>query len=252
MDLAGARLVIAHLYPDLLNIYGDRGNVLALRRRAAWHGVGEVEVRTYTVGEPLDFDEIDLLCMGGGEDVKQALAAEDLRRRRDHLEAAVAGGLPVVAVCGSYQLLGAYYQLSDGSRLEGAGILDLHTVAGRERMVGNVVIESPVFGSLVGFENHAGQTFLGSGCAPLGRVLVGGGNNGRDLGEGAVREHCVGTYLHGSLLPKNPALGDWLLLAALRRRYGDGVDWQPLDDSAEERAHAAAVRRAHETARGRA
>jgi CobQ-like glutamine amidotransferase family enzyme len=243
--------VIGHLYPDLLNIYGDRGNVLALRRRAAWRGVGEVAVRAFTVGEPLDFDEIDVLCMGGGEDVKQVLAAEDLRRRRDDLEAAVAGGLPVLAVCGSYQLLGAYYQLADGTRLEGAGVLDAYTVAGRQRMVGNVVVQSPLFGSLVGFENHAGQTFLGPGCAPLGRVVVGGGNNGRDRGEGAVRRFCVGTYLHGSLLPKNPALGDWLLLAALRRRYGEDVAWPALDDTAEDLAHAAAVRRAHETARGR-
>ncbi len=252
MKLAGARLVIGHLYPDLLNIYGDRGNVLALRRRAAWRGVGEVEVRTYTVGDPLDFGDVDLLCMGGGEDKKQVLAAEDLRARGDHLEAAVAGGLPVVAVCGSYQLLGSYYQLPDGSRLEGAGILDAHTVAGERRMVGNVVVDSPLFGSLVGFENHAGQTFLGAGCDPLGHVVVGRGNNGRDGGEGAVRAFCVGTYLHGSLLPKNPALSDWLLLAALRRRYGDGIEWPALDDAAEERAHAAAVRRAHETARGRA
>src|SRR5579875_3546746 len=127
MKLAAARLVIGHLYPDLLNIYGDRGNVLALRRRAAWRGVGEVEVRTFTVGDPCDFGEIDLLCMGGGEDQKQVLAAEDLRRRRHDLEAAVAGGLPVLAVCGSYQLLGAYYQLPDGSRLEGAGNHDPHT-----------------------------------------------------------------------------------------------------------------------------
>jgi len=246
------RLVIAHLYPDLLNIYGDRGNVLTLVRRAGWRGVDDVEVRKLTVGDSCDFGEVDLVCMGGGEDKKQDLAAADLRRRRNTLEAAVAGGLPVLAVCGSYQLLGAYYQLADGSRLEGAGILDVHTVAGKDRMVGNVIVESPLVGSLVGFENHAGQTFLGPDCKPLGQVVVGRGNNGQDGGEGAVREHCVGTYLHGSLLPKNPALADWLLLAALRRRYADHVAWPELDDAAETRAHAAAERRAHETAKGRA
>lgn len=250
MNLGSARLVIGHMYPDLLNIYGDRGNVLALSRRATWRGIGGVEVRTYTVGDPLDFDEVDLLCMGGGEDVKQELAAADLRRRRDDLEAAVAGGLPLLAVCGSYQLLGAYYQLPDGTRLEGAGLLDVYTVAGSRRTVGNVIVQSDTFGSLVGFENHAGQTFLGPGARPLGRVEVGGGNNGNDGTEGAVRGHCVGTYLHGSLLPKNPALGDWLLEAALRRRYGE-VDWPALDDAAEARAHAAAIRRAQQTARGR-
>jgi CobQ-like glutamine amidotransferase family enzyme len=252
LDLARARLVIGHLYPDLLNIYGDRGNVLALCRRAAWRGVGQVEVRTATVGEPFDLAEVDLLCMGGGEDAKQALAAADLQRRRDELAAAVASGLPVLAVCGSYQLLGAYYQLPDGSRLPGAGVLDAYTVAGERRLVGNVVVETDLFGAprtLVGFENHAGCTYLGPGARPLGRVRVGHGNHGRDGSEGAVCGHCVGTYLHGSLLPKNPALADWLLLAALRRRYGE-VAWPELDDDLEERAHAAAVRRARETARG--
>lgn len=158
------------------------------------------------------------------------------------MRAAIEGGLPVLAVCGGYQLLGAYYQPAEGERLLGVGALDAHTVAGRQRMIGNVVLDAEGFGTLVGFENHSGQTFLGPGCRPLGRVRRGhgGGNNGRDGTEGALHRCCVGTYLHGSVLPKNPALADFLLRGALSRRYGEAAAkaaMRPLDDAAETAAH---------------
>jgi CobQ-like glutamine amidotransferase family enzyme len=243
-------LTLAHLYPDLLNIYGDRGNVLALVRRAAWRGV-EVRVRAVHVGEPWDPEEADLVCIGGGEDRKQAWAAEDLAARAGALVRAVEGGLPVLAVCGGYQLLGRGYQPAEGPELPGVGVFDAHTAAAPGRLVGNVLVDSP-WGTLVGFENHSGRTYLGPGAQPLGRVRPGhgAGNNGVDGTEGAVRLHAVGTYLHGALLPKNPRLADFLLRAALARRYGALVAdlvMAPLDDRWEEEAHRAAAR----LARGR-
>jgi CobQ-like glutamine amidotransferase family enzyme len=238
------RLVLAHLYPDLLNIYGDRGNVLALVRRAEWRGVA-VAVRAVGVGDAFAAADADIVCIGGGEDTKQAAAATDLARRGEELRRAVEGGLPVLAVCGGYQLLGHWYQPAGKPRLPGAGVLDVHTIAGPDRLVGNVVADSP-WGTLVGFENHSGRTFLGPGCTPLARVRrgAGGGNNGADGSEGAVWHHCLGTYLHGSLLPKNPQLADLLLRAALARRYGEEVAahvMRTLDDRAEWAAHRAAV-----------
>lgn len=242
--LSPLRLTLLHLYPDLLNIYGDRGNVLALVRRAAWRGIN-LTVREASVGEAVPWEDVDLLCLGGGEDTKQALAAEDLARRREGLRAAIEAGLPVLAICGGYQLLGAYYQPAAGERLPGVGALDAHTVAGHRRMIGNVVLDAGELGTLVGFENHSGQTFLGPDCRPLGRVRPGrgGGNNGRDGGEGALHRRCVGTYLHGSVLPKNPALADLLLRGALERRHGAAAAaaaLTPLEDALEVRAHRSA------------
>lgn len=247
-------LRICHLYPDLMNIYGDRGNIIALMRRAAWRGLA-VRIGAAGVGERVDFGAWDLVFIGGGQDREQGLVAEDLVRTKSRsLVAAVDDGLPLLAVCGGYQLLGRYYRTGEGHDLEGIGLFDLHTEAGGRRMIGNVVIESGLLNGLgrtvVGFENHSGRTFLSPGCEPLGRVLVGVGNNGQDGGEGAVYKHAVGTYLHGSLLPKNPRLADWLLRHALERRYGSRVaerSLTPLDDTVEERAHESAVRRARQT-----
>lgn len=247
-DGAGAtplRLTLCHLYPDLLSTYGDRGNVLALGRRAAWRGIS-LRVWPVRAGEELDLERVDLLCLGGGEDRQQAAAAADLQRHAAALRAAVVDGLPVLAVCGGYQLLGHYYQPPAGPRLPGVGALDAHTVAGPRRLIGNVVADSP-WGTLVGFENHGGRTYLGPGCRPLARVRPGrgAGNNGEDGSEGALAGHCIGTYLHGALLPKNPALADFLLGAALARRYGEAAAaavMRPLDDAVERRAHRAAQR----------
>ena len=246
----GMRLCLLHLYPDLLNIYGDRGNVLTLGRRCAWRGIA-LQVIEAGVGQDVDWAAIDLVCIGGGEDAKQVLAAEDLGRHGQALRESVADGLPVLAVCGGYQLLGHSYQPAAGARLPGIGVLDATTVAGPRRLIGNVVLESEAFGTLVGFENHGGQTFLGPSCRPLGRVRPGhgGGNNGQDGGEGALHHHCVGTYLHGSVLPKNPALADFLLRAALQRRHGDAAAaaaLTPLDDAVEASAQRAAERLARE------
>lgn len=230
------RLVIAHLYPELLGVYGDRGNVLALARRAAWRGL-EVRVIPVGVGEACDLDAVDVVCIGGGEDRQQAAVAADLGQRAQALRAAVDGGMPLLAICGGYQLLGHWYQPAAGERLTGVGIFDATTGPGPGRLVGNVVVEGTVAGTLVGFENHGGRTVLGATARPLGRVRPGrgGGNNGRDGTEGALRGRAVGTYLHGALLPKNPALADFLLEGALVRRYGAQARavLTPLDDALE-------------------
>ena len=250
-------LRIGHLYPDAMNIYGDIGNVRAMQQRARWHGV-EVEVVPIEQG-PADLEACDILFMGGGQDRDQSRIFEDFTdHKRTGMERAVAGGVAVLAVCGGYQLLGHSYTDADGKRLEGLGILDLTSSAGHDRWIGNVLVEaSPELGlqptTLVGFENHGGRTWLGSGLRPLGRVVVGGGNNGEDGGEGVLSGRVVGTYLHGSLLPKNPALTDWLIAAGLAHRDGrpDPEPLAPLDDRVEQEAH----RRAEQLAmaeRGRA
>lgn len=249
-------MLLCHLYPQYLNLYGDRGNLLALIRRAAWRGIA-LAVKEVDLGETVDFTACDIAFIGGGQDREQAMIADDLARLgRDSLMAAVKDGMPLLAVCGGYQLLGRYYRTADGREIPGAGILDLWTVAGHRRMVGNVVVETDLLGggrrTVVGFENHSGRTYLGTGLRPFGRVVVGYGNNGEDGYEGAVYKNTIGTYLHGSLLPKNPALTDWLLRAALGRRYGYAVAdaaLGPLDDSVEIRAHEKAIQLARKTAR---
>ena len=238
-------LRIGHLYPESMNIYGDIGNIRALERRARWRGI-EVEVIGIGPG-PADLRGCDLLFMGGGQDRDQSRIFVDFARtKRQALATAIAEGAAVLAVCGGYQLLGHAYVDADGRQLEGLGLLDLRSTAGTDRWIGNVLVETaPHLGLeprlIVGFENHGGRTHLGPGLQPLGRVVVGGGNNGVDRGEGAVFGRVVGTYLHGSLLPKNPSLTDWLLAAALSHRDGDGYSLPPLDDRVELAAHARAV-----------
>jgi len=237
------KLRIGHLYPDAMNIYGDIGNVRALTQRARWRGI-EVEIEDIQDG-PADLQACDLLFMGGGQDRDQSRIFRDFATsKRESLRSAIAEGVAVLAVCGGYQLLGHSYVDADGRELEGLGLLDLRSSAGSDRWIGNVVIESDASlrlspRTLVGFENHGGRTFLGPGLTPLGRVVVGGGNNGADHGEGVVEGRVIGTYLHGSLLPKNPALTDWLLAAALSHRAGEAEPQplQPLDDGVELAAH---------------
>lgn len=240
----GRRLVLGHLYPEHMNLYGDRGNLLALSRRAQWRGI-EVEVATIEVGQPWDPTVFDLLFMGGGEDTHQAYIVNDFLSHRDSLLGAFSEGVPMLAICGAYQLLGEDYRTADGSRLEGIGWFSAHTEAGSPRLIGDVVLESTLGvapSTLVGFENHGGRTFLDAGMAPLGRVLLGSGNNGNDGTEGAVRHHVMGTYLHGSLLPKNPHLADLLLTWALGVR-GQDVTLAPLPADDEMMAHAVIVQR---------
>jgi lipid II isoglutaminyl synthase (glutamine-hydrolysing) len=249
------KLVLGHLYDDLLNLYADRGNIITLERRCAWRGI-RLEVRRVGIGQAVPLDELDLLFMGGGQDGDQRLMAGDLfTLKAGALRAALDGGLPMLVVCGGYQLFGHYYQPAEGPRLPGLGLFDLHTVhpgAHVPRCIGNVVVEwQPPEGSpaaagvpktLVGFENHGGRTFLGSGARPLGRVINGHGNNSQDGFEGAIVNNAYGTYLHGSLLPKNPHLADHLLHLALQRRH-PGATLEPLDDSLEWRAHRVIVER---------
>lgn len=237
-----SRLVIGWLYPDLMNIYGDRGNVLTLLNRARWRGL-DASVRELGKGSAAGMDRVDVFFFGGGQDREQALVYEDLvEHKAAPLAEAVGRGAMVLAVCGGYQFLGHYYQTVEGERLPGLGLMDVHTVAGARRCIGDVVVETdPELGlspaTLVGFENHSGRTFLGDGVRPLGRLRRGHGNNGDDDTEGALSGGFLGTYLHGSLLPKNPHLADLIISRALRRRL------EPLDDSLELAAHAAMVDR---------
>jgi lipid II isoglutaminyl synthase (glutamine-hydrolysing) len=233
---------IYHLYPRQLNLYGDRGNMLALCRRASWRGI-EVNIVAVEPGDSIDFSRCDLLFMGGGQDSDQKLVAEDLKSRRIELRQAVEKGMTIFAVCGSYQLLGSYYKPAAGDKIGGLEIIDLHTEAGGKRLIGNAVINCTLWEpqrTLVGFENHAGRTFLGQGVTPLGKVLNGFGNNGNDHTEGAVYKNVIGTYLHGSLLPKNPWLTDYLLQKAIDYR-NQGYSIGKLDDFTEEQAHRAAI-----------
>lgn len=234
-----ARLRVCHLYPQDMNIYGDRGNVLTLVRRASWRGV-DVEVRTVDVGERIPADDVDVLFAGGGQDNQQVAVARDLRGPNgDILRELAEQDAPMLLVCGTYQLFGHYFRTGEGQELPGIGLFDMHTRAGPRRMIGDTLVSAELDGAattLVGFENHSGQTFLGSDCRPLGRVIVGGGNNGRDGGEGAVYRQVHGTYLHGPVLPKNPWLADRLIAAGLRRR-GHAEPLAPLDDSIERTAH---------------
>ena len=238
-------LRVLALYPDLMNIYADRGNLTVFERRAAWRGIG-FELAGAGIGDEIDPDAHDLVYIGGGQDRDQARCARDLATvKRDALHAAADRGAVVFAVCGGLQLLGHGYEMED-ERLPGVGLVDLDTK--REdgpRLLGNIAIELDLPGGparLAGFENHAGRTYLGAGATPLGRVLEGHGNNGRDRTEGVLggpHGTVVGTYMHGPLLPKNTAFADWLVRTAL------GLDaLPPLDDALEDAAHAEAARAA--------
>ncbi len=243
-------LNICHLYPDLLDLYGDRGNILALAARCRWRGI-ETAVQRASLGDKLDFQNMDILFLGGGSDREQNLLVEDLMQRKIDLQAAIEDGLVVLTICGGYQLLGQYYQTAEGKKIPGLGILDLFTIAGSKRMIGNVVVEldcrlevmprTPL-SNLVGFENHSGKTYLGSGLEPLGKVLVGYGNNGEDKTEGVRYKNIFGTYLHGPLLPKNPDFADLLLQLALKRR-GYAGQMELLDDRIERLSQQAMLKR---------
>ena len=233
-------LRIVHLYPDALNLYGDGGNIASLSKRCAWRGI-PARVDEVMMGEKLDLSDADIVLLGGGADRDQLAVARELGAQREKLASYVASGGVLLAICGGYQLLGHSYMMGE-KRVDGLGILDLETVAGDTRLIGNVAIDSPVCASpIVGFENHAGRTLLGAGEKPLGRSLVEGtGNNGEDGGEGVLHDGVVGTYLHGPILPKNPGVTDWLISRALARR-GEAVELAPLDDELETAAHDVAM-----------
>jgi lipid II isoglutaminyl synthase (glutamine-hydrolysing) len=240
------KFTVGWLYPDLMNIYGDRGNILTLLKRAEWRGF-EPRLVELGRGQTKQMDEVDIFFFGGGQDREQALVYEDLLEfKQPPLEQAVNNGAVILAVCGGYQLLGSYYQTADGARYPGIGMIDVRTEAGKKRFIGDVVIETEIETlepkTLVGFENHSGRTFLGPKARPLGQTKLGHGNNGSDKMEGCLQGTVLGTYMHGSLLPKNPHLADYLIRNALIRR---GVDeLSPLDDSVELAAHERILQRA--------
>jgi lipid II isoglutaminyl synthase (glutamine-hydrolysing) len=236
-------LRVLSLYPEQMNIYADRGNIIFLQRRCEWRGIGFVHAGAGP-GEAIDPGAHDLFYIGGGQDRDQRMVAADMvASKRGALASAVDDGAALLAVCGGYQLLGHSYQL-DEETLPGLGLADLETV--REpgpRLIGNVAIEVDLGAGprlLAGFENHGGRTYLGAEATPLGRVLEGHGNNDRDGLEGVRRDNLIGTYLHGPLLPKNAWLADHLIAQALGRRYGTRPELEPLDDALEDAAHASA------------
>lgn len=226
-----------------MNIYGDRGNVVALAQRCRWRGI-ESEVVQLGIDDPLVPGRYDIYFWGGGQDREQIAVSADIQGEKgDVLKSEIDDGAPLLSVCGGYQLLGHYYRPHDGDELPGIGLFDAWSVAGSERFIGNVVVESESFGELVGFENHSGLTFLGPDTKPLGTVRVGHGNNGQDGFEGCHYKHALGCYMHGALLPKNPIVSDYLIRSALQRRFNVD-DLGTLDDSLEQTAHQSAVQRA--------
>lgn len=212
-------ITLLHLYARDMNIYGDLGNILVLRRRLEWHGY-KVNLTNYNPGGVFP-ENIDLIIGGGGQDSGQDTIMEDLIAIGPKLRRLADDGVPMLMVCGLYQLFGKFFKTQDGHVIKGIGLLDYQTYAGPERLIGNIITESSEFGQIIGYENHSGQTFLGASTPAFGTVRRGAGNNGKDDTEGARYKNVIGTYLHGSLLPKNPAVADFLIEQAVTRKYGD-------------------------------
>ncbi len=226
------KLKIAHLYPDLLNLYGDSGNILCLKKRCEWRDI-ECSVTPLVSGRDFDLSQFDTIFIGGGQDREQKLVLNDLtHKKRDSLHNAVENGTVILAICGGYQLLGKFYETASGERLDFTGILDLYTCAGDKRLIGNYEFKTAEKIRIIGFENHSGRTFLGDGVMPLGKIIKGFGNNGADKSEGARYKNTFCTYCHGPMLPKNPDFADMLIRISLSKKYGN-VDLAPLDCSAE-------------------
>ena len=232
-------LKICHLYPDILNLYGDRGNIICMQKRMQWRGI-QTEIAEISVGDQLNYDDYDIFFIGGGQDFEQGVLLEDLAKGKSEAIAhAVDEEKVFLAICGGYQMLGNYYKTWDGKECNFIGALDLYTVGAKERMIGNYMYQCDetdrdIF--FVGFENHSGKTYLGDKVRPMGKVLSGHGNNGEDGTEGARYKNVFATYSHGSLLPKNPKLADYILKTALKRKYPD-ISLEELDDTFENNAH---------------
>ncbi len=233
------KLSICHLYPDLLNLYGDTGNIVCLKRRLEWRGI-DCEITGVRSGETTDFSKYDLFFIGGGQDFEQEVLLADLQRgKAKEILSAVEDEKTFLCICGGFQMMGQYYKTYTGEQCDFIGALDLYTVGSEERMIGNYMFrcgDESSGSTVVGFENHSGRTYLGSGLSPLGEIMSGFGNNGEDKTEGARYKNVFGTYSHGPLLPKNPLLADFILETALRRRYPD-AQLQLLDDTFENAAH---------------
>jgi len=240
---------ICHLYPDLLNLYGDRGNIIALRKRAQWRGIN-VNVHSVTLNQPFFPENYDIIFLGGGQDYEQEIIQNDLIVEKGaEIKNAIENNIVFLCICGGYQLLGKYYKTWDGKEIEFLGALNLWTIGSKERLIGNLIYECSYLkdekndGLIVGFENHSGKTYLGEGVEPLGTVIKGYGNNGEDSFEGARYKNVFCSYSHGSLLPKNPLLTDYLLSVAIKRNYKDFVSLQSIDNSIENQARESMIKR---------
>jgi len=233
------KISICHLYPDLLNIYGDMGNILALKNRLEWRDI-EVEITEVKSGDRVNYKKHDIYFIGGGQDQQQVMASLELQKNKDAIfKAALDNNAVFLAICGGYQLFGHYYQPFNGDKLSGIGLLDVYTVAGQNRFIGNVTAAAKFLKkkTVVGFENHSGLTYLNSEAEPFLKVKIGNGNNGKDKSEGARNRNVFGTYLHGPLLPKNPELCDYLISLALKKRYDCDIPLLKLNDDIECFAH---------------
>ncbi len=238
------KISIAHLYPELLNLYGDIGNIIALKKRCEWRGI-QVEVDEIHVGD--DIKEHDIYFMGGGQDKQQEDVSHELFMHKWFLTGERDKGAVFLGICGGYQLFGHYYQPHDKEKLNGISLLDAYTVAGDKRFIGNVTAENELLtpNTLVGFENHSGLTYLQGETLPLAKVTTGNGNNGQDGTEGARYKNVFGTYLHGSFLPKNPHFTDYLIELALEKRYGEKIQLKRLDDKIEMTTHQSLINKAY-------
>lgn len=234
-------LTIGYLYGDLMNIYGDTGNIITLKKRAQWREIN-VTIKNFSIGNIMKKGSADLYFFGGGQDQQQELVAEDLVKstKGKVIRSEIERGVPLLSICGGYQLLGDYYKPHNSPQLPGIGLFPAYTLASYDRMIGNIVIQSQ-FGKLVGFENHSGKTYLKKKALPFGMVIKGFGNNEADKTEGCIYKNAIGCYMHGSLLPKNPQLADWLLKKTLEVKYGKEIELKPLDDALELQAHKTAL-----------
>lgn len=231
---------LLQLYPRDMNIYGDWGNTLVLKRRLEWHGYG-VELFEYNPGDTFPMD-VDIIVGGGGQDSGQDIIQKDLLSIGPKLKELAEDNVPMLMICGLYQLFGESFKTRTGHIIDGIGLLNIETIGGNERLIGNIITTSDIFGQIIGYENHSGMTILGKDMQPFGRVVKGAGNNGQDGTEGALYKNVIGTYLHGSLLPKNPTVADWLIEKAVTRAHG-AFSPQPIDDSLAQKARASAVNR---------
>lgn len=239
MNNLNKEITLLQLYPNQMNIYGDRGNVLSLMRRLQWHGYSP-KLSYHHPGKPFP-KNIDIIVGGGGQDSGQGKVQDDLLAIGDSLHKLANDDVPMLMICGLYQLFGRFFQTHEGEKIQGIGIFDAETHAGPTRLIGNIVLNTP-FGEVVGYENHSGETILDDGMQPFGTVVKGEGNNTKDKTEGAIYKSVIGTYLHGSLLPKNPELTDKIIEHAVVRKYGE-FHAQVIDDTFALRAHAIATRR---------
>ena len=224
-----------------MNLYGDHGNVLAIKRRCEWRDI-KVEIIEHEPGMEIP-DDIDIIFGGGGQDSGQGKIEQDLHEIASRLKEYIENDTPCLVICGLYQLFGKYYQTAEGKKINGIDILNITTDAGDKRHIGNIVIKNGQFGELVGYENHSGLTSLGDNVEPFGEVILGAGNNGKDKTEGCRYKNCIGTYLHGPILPKNPKLTDFFIETALTRKYNTRISLKKLNDEIELKAHATAIAR---------